>query len=445
MKNAQYAAYLRDLVQQASLADPKRNIFGASYHQYVLNPVLSMKDVQAYQKKYHIVLPSEYVFFITQVGNGGAGPYYGIEPLDIDRPDIENIGTPFVTSHLTKEQWTEKLLPICSEEDVDWDLDEDDGFNEIYEQIELEIQQGTYLIGTQGCSYEIIAIASGAEENRIFYLDMDWNYEGMPYDTGMTFLEWYENFFQEIIAGNCVDSYGTRIIKTQEELIAAFEQTDDLEEKNNILNSFIRFPSLTPQTIEFFHALPEDTFAGYKLSLLLRYDTEAGLTLFEHLLETNPETALANSMLVPEDRLPKFYKTLLYLLYTIENGSEKKYRYLSLHDILLYRLGECPQFCAQDILMFLEKDSLTDDDIQTALYTLGQLPDKTEAVDTIAHFMKNGSYGVAYAALQAINHTPCSALKPVYLAMWERYHTDTDMAGHLKIAFKTNKMHIPKR
>lgn len=438
MRNAQYAQYLRDLVQQASLADPERKVFGAKSHQYKLNPVLPLQCVQAYQKKYHVELPSEYVFFLTQVGNGGAGPYYGIHPLNIDEPSTENVGAPFITSQLTKDQWVGKLQPICGE-------DMEDCSDALYEQIEAEIQQGTYEVGTQGDTYQSIAIVSGQEANRIFYMDSNWNYGNIPYDTGMTFLEWYENFFLEIIAGNRMDSYGTRIIKTEQELIEAFGRTEDLEQRKSILNSFVRFFVPKPETIQFFHSLPEDTLAEEKVALLLLYDTEEGLKLFEHLLAKNPPAALANSMLVPKDCLPEFYKTLLCLLYTIENGSEKKYRYLSLHDILLYRLGECPQFRAKDILMFLEKDSLTDGDIQTALYTLGQLPDKMEVVDTIAHFMKNGSYWVAYAALQAMSHTPCSALKPVYLAMWKHYHTDSCMAANLKIAFETNKMHIPKR
>lgn len=438
MREQEYAAYLRDLVQKASLADPERKVFGASSHQYKLNPVLPLEEVQAYQEKYHVELPSEYVFFITEVGNGGAGPYYGIYPLNIDKPGIENVGAPFITSHLTENQWVGKLQPICGE-------DKENCSDELYEQIEAEIQQGTYAVSTQGCTYESIAVASGPEANRIFYIDIGWNYENVPYDTGMTFLEWYENFFLEIISGNRMDSYGTRIIKTEQELIEEFGRTDDLEQRQSLLDSFVRFLAPKPETIQFFHDLSEDTFAGEKLALLLLYDTEEGLGLFEHLLAKNPAAALAHSMLVPKDRLPEFYKTLLDLLYTIENGSEKKYRYLSLHDILLYRLEECPQFCAHDILMFLEKGSLTDGDIQTALYTLGQLPDKMEAVDTLAHFMKNGSYWVAHAALQAICHTPCRRLEPVYLEMWERYHTDSCMAANLKIAFQTNGIRIPRR
>ena len=130
MREQEYAAYLRDLVQKASLADPERKVFGADTHQYELNPVLSLEEVQAYQEKYHVVLPSEYVFLITQVGNGGAGPYYGIYPLDLKRSRHENMGVPFITSHLTQQQWTGKLMPISRENE-----DLDDCPDDLYEQI----------------------------------------------------------------------------------------------------------------------------------------------------------------------------------------------------------------------------------------------------------------------------------------------------------------------
>ena len=95
--------------------------------------------------------------------------------------------------------------------------------------------------------------------------------------------------------------------------------------------------------------------------------------------------------------------------------------------------------------MFLEKDSLTEGDIKTALYTLKFVPDKMEAIDTLSHFMRNGSYWVAHTALQAVFHTPCRRLEPVYLEMWERYHEDSCMAANLKIAFQTNGIPLPKR
>ncbi len=106
----EYAEHLKNLVQQAEKADPQYEIFGASSHRYQLYPVLSVQAVEAYEAKYNIKLPSEYKFFITYVGNGGAGPDYGIDPLDLNQPRTqEMMELPLITSQLTQSQWEEAL------------------------------------------------------------------------------------------------------------------------------------------------------------------------------------------------------------------------------------------------------------------------------------------------------------------------------------------------
>jgi hypothetical protein len=59
-------------------------VFGAVQHGYVLAPTLSEAEAKAFEEKHRIVLPGEYRAFLTEVGNGGAGPFYGIFPLGLD-------------------------------------------------------------------------------------------------------------------------------------------------------------------------------------------------------------------------------------------------------------------------------------------------------------------------------------------------------------------------
>lgn len=59
------------ILKQAKKMDSKYQIFGASKHRYQLNPVVSLEKVRAFEQKYQIILPEEYVFFLTQVGNCG--------------------------------------------------------------------------------------------------------------------------------------------------------------------------------------------------------------------------------------------------------------------------------------------------------------------------------------------------------------------------------------
>lgn len=438
MKNLtpEYAQYLRELVYEAGCVDREHKVFGSSSHIYLLKPPLPDLLVSEYEKKNGIHLPSEYRFFITQVGNGGAGPDYGIYGLDLNKPCTINMAPPFITSHLTSSQWQQKLLPT----------EEDDCSNERYDSIEEDVMQGTYLLGTKGCTYENITITNGEEENRVFYIDFDWNGHSMPYDTQMDFLTWYEQFFREIIAGNDVSGYGYNVIASEQELIEEFQSAADPGRQRKLLSSFFRFPQISLQAKDFFLGLSDEKFPQQKLALLLRYETSQGVELFGHYLQERPEAAIAKSICVPKEAMPQFYKPLRHLLYTIENGSEQITGMVSsYHSALMRCMAECPQMCVWDILAFLKKDGLTERDQQDAFYYMGQAPDMQEHLEPFAAAMEQGPYWVAHAALQAVSHLRSEKLHPVLLKMWEKYHKDDCMRSNLKVAFKTNGIPIPSK
>lgn len=109
----EYANKLKGFIRQAAKADKDFQVFGAQKHQYRLNPVVSPAQIKAFEQKYHVQLPEEYVFFLTHVGNGGAGPYYGLYSLeqlavyteklqDYTEEDRENCPA-FIDKSLTKK------------------------------------------------------------------------------------------------------------------------------------------------------------------------------------------------------------------------------------------------------------------------------------------------------------------------------------------------------
>src|SRR5262245_51822144 len=69
------------LAQLAS-ADPKFALFGASTHHYCLNPPLPEEEVILFEKRFGVRLPNEYREFVKEVGDGGAGPVYGVWSLN---------------------------------------------------------------------------------------------------------------------------------------------------------------------------------------------------------------------------------------------------------------------------------------------------------------------------------------------------------------------------
>ena len=68
-------------LQQLAKKDRKRKVFGASAHDYQLNPSLDAEVVASFEADHEITLPEDYRRFITKIGNGGAGPFYGLFPF----------------------------------------------------------------------------------------------------------------------------------------------------------------------------------------------------------------------------------------------------------------------------------------------------------------------------------------------------------------------------
>lgn len=64
--------------------DRRRCVFGASSHGYKLNPPLPVAVIEAFEERHGVSLPEGYRHFITEIGDGGAGPYYGILPFGKD-------------------------------------------------------------------------------------------------------------------------------------------------------------------------------------------------------------------------------------------------------------------------------------------------------------------------------------------------------------------------
>jgi hypothetical protein len=63
-------------------ADPGLDRFGASRHRHRLGRRLSKGSVTSFESAHGVPLPEAYRSFLLDVGNGGAGPHYGLFPLD---------------------------------------------------------------------------------------------------------------------------------------------------------------------------------------------------------------------------------------------------------------------------------------------------------------------------------------------------------------------------
>jgi hypothetical protein len=68
-------------LDRCRILDSDLKLFGANTHRYQLGLRLAETTVREYEERHSLQLPADYRTFLLQVGNGGAGPCYGLYPL----------------------------------------------------------------------------------------------------------------------------------------------------------------------------------------------------------------------------------------------------------------------------------------------------------------------------------------------------------------------------
>lgn len=181
--------------------DKGLSLFGSHRHRYQLNSTLSLKKIQQFEQTHHIKLPGEYAQFLTELGNGGAGPFYGLEPLenvvfddlDYKRPNsLLNPSRPF----LYTAPWNLEFQPTVNEEEYEEEYEKQrQAFEEMY--YDKEQMNGTLAICNYGCAISLNLVVNGEEYGNIWTDDRASDAGIRPsHELGnkekITFLNWYE-------------------------------------------------------------------------------------------------------------------------------------------------------------------------------------------------------------------------------------------------------------
>jgi hypothetical protein len=187
----------------ARLRDSAAPIFGADSHRFLVHPPASEAEISAFEKRFGVQLPIEYRDFLTQVGNGGAGPGYGIFRLgEVDdgfrtrRFDLKDdlVGDPSEPFPFT-EEWsdltgspTDELL--TQNENLYWEK------VEVFERryFSPSLVNGAIPICHLGCAIRIQLVVTGPQRGFL------WR-DGRSEETGLqplqfdgraaTFASWY--------------------------------------------------------------------------------------------------------------------------------------------------------------------------------------------------------------------------------------------------------------
>ncbi len=165
-------------------------MFGASTHRFELGPPLAESHVTAFERKHGVTLPDDYRAFITTIGHGGpgrfggAGPYYGLHPLQDwatslwNMPESDTLARPFLA----------EPGQVYSDWPSDLPLGEAD-----------EPYTGTLALSDQGCGYLSILVVSGPARGRV--TDNSDAPTGPHFTDDTDFLSWYERWLDAVLVG----------------------------------------------------------------------------------------------------------------------------------------------------------------------------------------------------------------------------------------------------
>jgi hypothetical protein len=190
------------------MASPPPQVFGAQYHGFVLHPPLPEPQLTAFESQYRVKLPTDYRRFLSEVGNGGAGPHFGLFGLG-ERTDLrnpvhweENDGEVGVLS---------KPFPHAGPwNDLTGEPNEDDDHYDqklktFYERyFSPQYMNGAVPLAALGDALAHWLVITGPEAGHV-WADYRSDYRGiMPLSIGqlerVTFLQWYSAWLEEALA-----------------------------------------------------------------------------------------------------------------------------------------------------------------------------------------------------------------------------------------------------
>lgn len=214
------------ILDKARHTDSHYELFGAATHKYQLNPPISSSFVKMVEEKYGFTLPEDYFRFITEIGDGGAGPDYGIYAFaDLVKKNQDNKAEEYQEAYRNSLKNVFAPRPMLLDELEDYAIATKAAYEQnpdkyfVYEkpgEDSLCGFDGFYVFGTQGCQWDFGLVTAGVMRGKVFVTDN----EGAYCLVADSFDEFYQNWLDRISPERIKEElmerrkrFGRRIIK----------------------------------------------------------------------------------------------------------------------------------------------------------------------------------------------------------------------------------------
>lgn len=159
----------------ASLRRLKPDVFGAEVHGFDLNPGVDETVLATFERTHGVHLPNDYRAFLTAIGDGGAGPFYGVFPLgkvddnfalrDWKEGDVGVLSAPFPFDVDWNDLSTKPDDDLVDQEEAEY-RKQLEAFERDY--LNVALVNGAIPICHQGCALRILLVVTGDQAGRLW-------------------------------------------------------------------------------------------------------------------------------------------------------------------------------------------------------------------------------------------------------------------------------------
>ncbi len=208
---AERIAVILTTLEKARALPGTADWFGVAKHEFKLRPPVPESELVAFESRHGVVLPEDYRQFLLLAGDGGAGPYYGIEPLaewdywceqESEEPGFLASPSPIEDNDSLKQAWA-----AVRERDGRMRsgvIKPGAGPSDAWEQYFPDLwdwARGSMHVCDHGCTYSSRLIISGPARGRIVNVDAQGWYP--PYFVrDLNFVDWYERWLDQVLLGS---------------------------------------------------------------------------------------------------------------------------------------------------------------------------------------------------------------------------------------------------
>lgn len=417
---------IKNKLIEVNKADKEFKVFGAANHKYIINPPVGEKIVSDFEIEYGIELPKCYKTFVTKVGNGGIGyedsapgPFYGIFPFgsNLDELVYENVAQAFqkeciIYPYMTDSYWDDLTQKINGAEDIS-----DDEYNAQREKV----FGGILPIGSQGCTYIHGIILNGKYKGRVVNLDMDCQKPKFTFENN--FLDWYERWLDEIIAGKLQNEeatwFGYTIADTENNILEKYSNSNNENYKIDCLSGLLAKEKLSSSTINFVeneYKTQEGDIKMKTLEVLIKYDYNKYKPYLKEQIYALELRAFQFIYWYAKDKFDEWIE-ILEEIAPLVNDPEK-------FEFFSYILCNSGIDYSKMMIPFTEHPNYK---IRvTAFYSLGKLPNKKNYTDIFIKGLCDGNNKVVHITLQALSNVKDYRLLEYYKQIAERYPVEED-------------------